>query len=76
MAYVIDTPSQHLDSYIILTPANVGRRLDSFLFHTLADGQPGRRRTVPKYMNITKVLRWADELTGSTEAHSERIIIA
>ena len=26
MAYVIDTPSQRLESYIILTPADVGRR--------------------------------------------------
>ena len=42
MAYVIDTPSQCLESYIILTPANVGRRLDSFLFDTLADSRPVR----------------------------------
>ena len=76
MAYVIDTLSRRLDSYIILTPADVGRRLDSFLFHTLADGRPGRRHPVPIYMTITKVLGWADELTGSTEAHFERIIIA
>ena len=40
MAYVIDTPSRRLESYKILTPANVGRRLDSFLFDMLADGQP------------------------------------
>ena len=76
MAYVIDTPSQCLDSYIILTPANVSLRLDSFLFHTSADGRPGRRRPVPKYMTFAKDLGWADELTGSTEAHSEWIIIA
>ena len=37
MAYVIDTPSRRLDSYIILTLADVGRCSDSFLFHTLAD---------------------------------------
>ena len=37
MAYVIDTPSRRLDSYIILTLADIGRRSDSFLFHTLAD---------------------------------------
>ena len=42
MAYVIDTPSRRLESYIILTPADVGRRLDSFLFDTLADGLPVR----------------------------------
>ena len=36
----------------------------------------GRHRPVPKYMTITKVLGWADELTGGTEAHSEWIIIA
>ena len=30
MAYVIDTPSRRLESYIILTPADIGRRLDSF----------------------------------------------
>ena len=76
MAYVIDTPSRRLDSYIILTPANVGRRLDSFLFHTLADSRPGRLCLVPRYMTITKVLRWADELTGSTKAHSKWTIIA
>ena len=41
MAYVIDTPSRRLDSYIILTLAEVGRRSDSFLFHTSAEGRPG-----------------------------------
>ena len=76
MAYVIDTPSQCLDSYIILTPANVGLHLDSFLFHTSADSQPGQRHPVPKYMTIAKDLGWPNELTGSTEAHSEWIIIA
>ena len=40
MAYVIDTPSRRLESYIILTPADVGRRLDSFLFDTSADIGP------------------------------------
>ena len=40
MAYVIDTPSWHLESYIILTPADVNRHLDSFLFDMLADSQP------------------------------------
>ena len=40
MAYVIDTPSRRLESYIIHTPADVGQCLDSFLFHTLADGRP------------------------------------
>ena len=40
MAYVIDTPSQCLESYIILTPANVGWCLDSFLFDMLADSHP------------------------------------
>ena len=42
MAYVIDTPSRRLESYIILTPANVSRRLDSFLFDMLANGRPVR----------------------------------
>ena len=42
MAYVIDTPSQRLESYIFLTPANVGRDLDSFLFDMSADGRPVR----------------------------------
>ena len=42
MAYVIDAPSQRLESYIIHTPADVGRRLDSFLFNTLADSRPVR----------------------------------
>ena len=37
MAYVIDTPSRCLDSYIILTPADVGRHLDSYIIHTSAD---------------------------------------
>ena len=37
MAYVTDTPSQQLDSYIILTLADVGQRPDSFLFHMLAN---------------------------------------
>ena len=37
MAYVIDTPSRRLDSYIILTPANVDQRLDSYIIHTSAD---------------------------------------
>ena len=37
MAYVTDTPSQQLDSYIILTLADVGRCPDSFLFHMLAN---------------------------------------
>ena len=37
MAYVTDTPSQQLESYIILTLADVGRRPDSYLFHTSAD---------------------------------------
>ena len=40
MAYVIDTLSRRLESYIIHTPANVGQRLDSFLFDMLADGRP------------------------------------
>ena len=40
MAYVIDTPSWCLASYIILTQASIGRHLDSFLFDTLADDQP------------------------------------
>ena len=42
MAYVIHTPSQWLESYIIHTPANVGRCLDSYLFHTLADAWLGQ----------------------------------
>ena len=37
MAYVTDTPSRRLESYIILTLADVGRRPDSYLFHTSAD---------------------------------------
>ena len=37
MAYVIDTPSQRLDSYIILTPADVGQCLYSYIIHMLAD---------------------------------------
>ena len=40
MAYVIDTPSQCLESYIILTPADVGWCLDSVLFDMLADSCP------------------------------------
>ena len=40
MAYAIDTPSRRLESYIMLTPANIGRCLDSFLFDMLADGRP------------------------------------
>ena len=40
MAYVTDTPSQRLDSYIILTLADVGQHPDSLLFHTSADGRP------------------------------------
>ena len=40
MAYVIDTPSWRLESYIILTLADVGWRLDSFLFDMSANGQP------------------------------------
>ena len=37
MAYVTDTPSQQLDSYIILTLANVSQCSDSLSFHTSAD---------------------------------------
>ena len=40
MAYVIDTLSQHLESYIILAPADIGRHLNSFLFDMLANGWP------------------------------------
>ena len=40
MAYVIDTPSRRLESYISLTPANVGQCLDSFWFDMLADSWP------------------------------------
>ena len=40
MAYVIDTPSRRLESYIIHTPADISRHLDSFLFDTLANGRP------------------------------------
>ena len=42
MAYVIDTPSQRLESYIILTPADISQRLDFFLFDMSADGRPVR----------------------------------
>ena len=37
IAYVIDTPSRCLDSYIILTPADIGRHLDSYIIHISAD---------------------------------------
>ena len=40
MIYLIDTPSRCLESYIILTPANIGWCLDSFLFDMSADSQP------------------------------------
>ena len=39
---MIDTPSRRLKSYIIHTPADVGRHLDAFLFDTSADGRPVR----------------------------------
>ena len=54
MAYVTDTPSRRLDSYIILTLADISRRIDSFLFHTSAEGRPGRRTPPPKYMSNVK----------------------
>ena len=54
MAYVTDTPSRRLDSYIILTLADVGRRIDSFLFHTSAEGRPWQRTPPPKYMSNVK----------------------
>ena len=37
MAYVIHTPSQQLESYIIHTPADIGQHLDSYIFHTSAN---------------------------------------
>ena len=62
MAYVIDTPSRRLDSYIILTLADVGRRSDSFLFHMLADGRPGRHAPTIKCMRNTNRIGLADVL--------------
>ena len=62
MAYVIDTLSRRLDSYIILTLADVGRRSDSFLFHTSADGRPGRRAPTIKCMRNTNRIGLADVL--------------
>jgi hypothetical protein len=37
MAYVIDTPSRRLESYLVDTPADVGRCRDSNVIHTPAD---------------------------------------
>jgi hypothetical protein len=37
MAYVIDTPNRCLESFVIHTPADVGRRGDSTIFDTPAD---------------------------------------
>jgi hypothetical protein len=37
MAYVIDTPNRRLESFVIHTPADVGRRGDSAIFDTPAD---------------------------------------
>ena len=48
MAYVIHTPSQRLESCIIHTPADVGQRLDSYLFHMSADAWLGQRSPVHK----------------------------
>jgi hypothetical protein len=37
MAYVIDTPSRRLESYLVDTPADIGQRGDSNVIHTPAD---------------------------------------
>jgi hypothetical protein len=37
MDYVIDTPSRRLESYLVDTPADVGRRGDFDVIHTPAD---------------------------------------
>ena len=62
MAYVIDTPSRCLDSYIILTLADIGRRSDSFLFHMSANGRPGQRAPTTKCMRNTNRIGLADVL--------------
>ena len=71
MAYVTDTPSRRLDSYIILTLADVGRRIDSFLFHTSAEGRPGRRTPPPKYMSNVKGVGQAANLHMCAERYIE-----
>ena len=62
MAYVTDTPSRRLDSYIILTLADVSRRPDSLLFHTSADGWPGRHAPTHQCMHIPYCVGEADQL--------------
>ena len=37
LAYLIHSPSQWLESYVIYTPADVGQCLDSHIIHTLAN---------------------------------------
>ena len=71
MAYVIDTPSRWLDSYIILTLADVSQRIDSFLFHMLAEGRPGRRTPPPKYMSNVKSVGQAANLHMCAERYIE-----
>ena len=60
MAYVIDTPNRRLESYIILTPADVGRHLDSFLFHMSADGQTSRHTLPPSAC----VFQWVERMAS------------
>ena len=62
MAYVTDTPSRRLDSYIILTLADVGRHPDSLLFHMSADGRPGRHAPTHQCMHIPYCVGEADQL--------------
>ena len=71
MAYVTDTPSRRLDSYIILTLADVGWRIDSFLFHTSAEGRPGRRTPPPKYMSNVKGIGQAANVHMCEERYIE-----
>ena len=51
MAYVTDTPSWWVDSYIILTLANISWCIDSFLSDMSADRWPGRHTPPPEYMS-------------------------
>ena len=59
MAYVIDTPSRRLESYIILTPANVGWRLDSFLIWYV--GRRSACPVIPGAWNVPSSCLWYGE---------------
>ena len=71
MAYVTDTPSQQLDSYIILTLANISWCIDSFLFHTLAKGWPSQYTPPPKYMSNVKGIGQAANVHTCAEWYIE-----